>query len=239
MKLHLWSLKPVWDGGRTLRGVISAQAKAAGVGLMRQFTERHYCSVSFIGWITSWVGEEGDLLEQPSLMCRLQLRVCTANVSGCFLRSEVCCFSIGPFSSAKGINESIPETCQQIHIPHHFLNLLAESHLWDEEPSAIHTIPGLWVCSQPMTMQARARAGATPSSDGMFKCGHANGEIEPPCVPVCPWAWKSDSTALMSQSCCVGKASESMTSGKELKWFALSIEAKISGGWNNGFTGLQ
>lgn len=74
MKSHFWSLS-VWDGGRVTRGVISAQAEAAGVWLMRQFTERHYCSVSFICWITSWVGEEGDLLEQPSLRCRLRAGV--------------------------------------------------------------------------------------------------------------------------------------------------------------------
>lgn len=59
----------------SVRGAVSAQTKAAGVWLMRQFTQRHYCSVSFIGWITSWVGEEGDLLEQPSLRCRLQVGV--------------------------------------------------------------------------------------------------------------------------------------------------------------------
>ena len=116
--------------------------------------------------------------------------LCKANVSGCFLRSEVCCFLIGSFSSAKEVNESIPETCQQICIPHLFpWDLSAESHLWDEEPSAIRTVLGLCVCSQSMTtLQARARAGTTPCSEcsGMCKCGHANEEIEPSCAPVCP-----------------------------------------------------
>lgn len=70
--------------------------------------------------------------------------LCEANVSVCFLRSEVCCFLIEPFSSAKEVNESIPETCQQICIPHLFpWDLMEESYLWDEEPSAICTVPGL------------------------------------------------------------------------------------------------
>lgn len=116
--------------------------------------------------------------------------LCKPNASGCFLRSEVCCFLIGPISSAKEVNESVPETCQQICIPHLFpWHLLADAHLRDEEPSPVRTIPGLWVCSQSMTtLQATARAGTTPSFEcsGTCKCGHANGEIEPSCAPVCP-----------------------------------------------------
>lgn len=173
----------------------------------------HRLNYILSGWGRRLVGTAQPQMQAP------RRSLCEANVSVRFLRSEVCCFLIGPFSSAKEVNESIPETCQQVCVPHLFTwDLSAESHLWDEEPSAIHTVPGLWVCSQSMiTLQARARAGTTPSSEcpGMCKCGHANGETEPSCAPVCPWVWKSDTTALISQSCCVGKARESKTSGKE------------------------
>lgn len=57
------------------------------------------------------MGEEGDLLEQPRFRWRLLVGVSEANVSGCFLRSEVCFFLIEPFSRATEVNESIPETC--------------------------------------------------------------------------------------------------------------------------------
>lgn len=122
-------------------------------------------------------------MEQPSLRCKLVVEVRKADVSDCFLRSEVCCFLIGPFSSAKEDNESIPETCGQICIPHLLpWDLLAEPRLWDEVPFAIDAVPGLRVCSQSVTtLQPRARVGITPSSEcsGMCKCGHESREIEP------------------------------------------------------------
>lgn len=111
------------------------------------------------------------------------VEVCKVDVSGCFLRSEVCCFLTRLFSSAKEDNESVPETCGQICIPHPLpWDLLAEPRLWDEVPSGTDTVPGLRVWSQSVTaLQPRARAGTTPSSEcsGMCKCGHERGEIEP------------------------------------------------------------
>lgn len=98
------------------------------------------------------------MLEQPCFRRRLLVGICESNTSGWFLRSEVCYLLIEHFRSAKKVNESIPETCQQICIPHLFpLGLLAESHLCDEEPSATCSTFRLWVFSQPMLlMQARA-----------------------------------------------------------------------------------
>lgn len=187
------------------------------------------------------MGEEGDLLEQPRFRWRLLVGVSEANVSGCFLRSEVCFFLIEPFSRATEVNESIPETCGRS------VSLICFPGIsWQNLTYGMRS-PLLFAQSQSVGVLSvhAPPAGQSKSWDhsilwllGDVRVWACKMGRKPSCAPVCPWAWTNGATALISQSCCVGQLSESVTSGKEQKLSVRSIGAEISGGWNNRVAGV-
>lgn len=212
MKKHLWSLSIwEWNVEEHERSEIHLSTTECCWGVViTQFTARHYCSVSFIGWITSWVGEEGDLLEQPSFRRRLLVGICESNISDLWL-SEV--------RSLPLINWAFPK-CQgnqwinswNLSTDLYPLSVSLESlgrtspMWWGALCYLLHfQTVGVLSAHAPAAGQSKSPWGCAPSeSFQMRKCGHANGEAEPSCSPVCPWTWTSGATALISQYYCVG-----------------------------------
>lgn len=165
---------------------------------------------------------------QPSLGCRIGVGVCAGSS---WLPSEVRSLLLlnWAFLTGKLISQFLKLSSEAV-LPHLFLwDLLAQiSCGMRRQPCALRT----GFVGEPSPTHDHSaghdRSRSIHCCCRVCRCAHE--ETETSSSPVHPPAWTSDGTALTSQPCCLGTATESVTSGEEQKCFEPSTKAKISGG---------